>query len=80
MYPWVFHCDISLDTQRISLRNFIRYPAHFIAIFQMYPWVFHCDFSNTALGISLRFFKCSLGYFIVILNSLKMGNKNRNGV
>ena len=63
MYPWVFHCDFSLDTQYISLQ-------FFIVIFHQIPSAFHCIFSLHTLRISLWFFKCIPGYFIVIFQQI----------
>ena len=48
--------SFSLHGLCISLWIFIRYPVHFIAVFQLYPWVFYCDFSLDTQQISLWFF------------------------
>ena len=76
---FIFHCDFSMDAgtfhwnlslvpQNISLRYFIGYPVHFIAIFQMYPWVFHCDISLDTQHISLWYFIGYLAHFIAIFH------------
>ena len=70
---------LSLHTQCISLRVFIKYSAdfiaifkcitgYFIAIFHYIPSAFHCDFSLHTQRISLRFFITYPMHFIAIFH------------